>query len=163
MNKKIIGYKLIKPEYEKVAIEALKLPNKEAYNPFIIAGMISYYLPKIKELGIMDWFEPVYEEDKKLRIFTLDCKDGRFELEVSTDGILYRPDSAYLDIEDLNTHIRQSGYGREIGSGWNYALRKNKEAKGSYYVEYTHISLGCKKSVPIQQLKEVVDYYNSIK
>lgn len=63
-DRKIIGYKLVKPEYKKVVIEALKLSNKEAYEPFIIAGMISYYIPKIKELGIMDWFEPVYEEPK---------------------------------------------------------------------------------------------------
>jgi len=68
MEKEIIGYKLVKPEYEKVAIEALQLYNKTAYDPFIIAGMISYYLPKIKELGIMDWFEPVYKEKEPIRV-----------------------------------------------------------------------------------------------
>ena len=63
MDKKIIGYKLIKPEYEKIALKALGLQS--AREPFIIAGMLGYYVPKIKELGIMDWFEPVYEAEFK--------------------------------------------------------------------------------------------------
>ena len=63
MDKKIIGYKLIKPEYEKIALKALGLQS--AHKPFIIAGMLGYYVPKIKELGIMDWFEPLYEAEFK--------------------------------------------------------------------------------------------------
>jgi hypothetical protein len=47
MEKKIIGYKLIKPEYKKTALKALGLQS--AYDPFIIAGMLGYYVPKIKE------------------------------------------------------------------------------------------------------------------
>lgn len=59
--KKLIGYKLIKPEYEKVVVSSLHLFSVHKPN-IIIAGMLGYYEPKIKELGIMDWFEPVYEE-----------------------------------------------------------------------------------------------------
>ena len=62
MDKKIIGYKLISPEYEKVALKALVLTS--AHDPFIIAGMLSYYVPKLHDLGIMSWFEPVYKEEK---------------------------------------------------------------------------------------------------
>lgn len=64
-NRKIIGYNLVKTEYERVVTKALGL-LKTPYNPFIITDMIGYYLPKIKELGILDWFEPIYEPKKKV-------------------------------------------------------------------------------------------------
>lgn len=62
-EKTIIGYKLIKPEYESVVVKVLGLSSVFSPN-IIIAGMIGYYLPKIKELGILDWFEPVYKEEE---------------------------------------------------------------------------------------------------
>lgn len=61
---KIIGYNLIYPEYEKVALKALGMPSY-AYYPFIIIGSIGYYMPKIKDLGMESWFEPVYEQIKE--------------------------------------------------------------------------------------------------
>lgn len=60
MEREIIGYKLIKPEYQTLVVKALQLNSVFEPN-IIIAGMIGYYIPKIKELGIMDWFEPVYK------------------------------------------------------------------------------------------------------
>ena len=68
MEKEIVGYELRYPAHEKLVIRALNLPIKTAYKPFIISGMIGYYIPMIKELGIMDWFDPVYKEEKSLPI-----------------------------------------------------------------------------------------------
>lgn len=64
-EKKIIGYKLIRPEYKDLVVKALQLSSVHEPN-IIMAGMIAYYIPKIKELGVMDWFTPVYEEEFKV-------------------------------------------------------------------------------------------------
>lgn len=72
MEKKIIGYKLIKPEYEQAAIEICKqngskdiddLRNdpKDGCSILIFSKAEKW----LKQAGVLDlWFEPVYEEEK---------------------------------------------------------------------------------------------------
>lgn len=159
MNKKIIGYKAPYDIYTETAyfkINKGDLLVKDSFPLYYkcvnwkVGECAKYLLAK----EIVETWEPVYEEDKKLKIFTLDCLGpSKFELEVSTDGILYRLDSAYLSINDLYLLIDMS-------------RTRSLSAKGrsdAYQCQFSHIDLGCKKSVPIIQLKEVVDYYNSIK
>ena len=63
MEKEIIGYKLIKPEYNDVALKianAQKWLNKQYINFDIKVDCKAY--TKLKEAGILDlWFEPVYK------------------------------------------------------------------------------------------------------
>lgn len=162
MNKKIIGYKAPYDIYTETAYfkinrgDLLVKDSSPLYYKCVnwkVDECEKYLLAK----EIVETWEPVYEEDKKLKIFTLDCKDGRFELEVSTDGILYRPDSAYLDTVELLNFVINANYS---GQGYTLSAKGRSEV---YKCQYSHIDLGCKKSVPISQLKEVVDYYNSIK
>lgn len=74
-DKKIIGYKLIKPEYNSVAIDITDMKNKH-WEGFIKDDFykknsfcINYdgYVENLKAAGVLDiWFEPVYEEEFKL-------------------------------------------------------------------------------------------------
>ena len=68
MERKIVGYKLIKPEYEG-ALKNIQpywckgLYEKEGYNVVINSG--AYH--EFKKAGVLDlWFEPVYKEEFKV-------------------------------------------------------------------------------------------------
>jgi len=70
MNKEIIGYKLIKPEYENTAAKICGYPSKL---DIILFGN-GNFLPnsqdylKIKEAGVLElWFTPIYKE-KELKV-----------------------------------------------------------------------------------------------
>lgn len=67
--KKIKGYKLIKPEYKKAAIEIVNLFvdwNKgRSFESTMSNNPDNYYIEKLTEAGVLDiWFEPVYEDEK---------------------------------------------------------------------------------------------------
>jgi hypothetical protein len=65
MNKEIIGYKLIKPEYKEAAI---KLGGETlCYNFDIKFNPDATAVKKWKEAGVLDlWFTPVFKEEKTL-------------------------------------------------------------------------------------------------
>lgn len=70
MEKKLIGYKLIKPEYVVAAFDVLGWSNR-AFIGKLKEGFIietpekDLSIRKVKEAGVLDlWFEPVYEEVK---------------------------------------------------------------------------------------------------
>ena len=69
MERKIIGYKLIKPEYEKAAIVISGLPvSSGVYTkeyPILLVDQWTHSIERWKEAGVLDlWFEPVYEVEK---------------------------------------------------------------------------------------------------
>jgi len=71
MEKKIIGYKLIKPEYKKAAQEIIGLRVNweigKSFTEVMENKPSSYYIEKLTEVGVLDlWFEPIYEEEIKL-------------------------------------------------------------------------------------------------
>lgn len=64
INKKVIGYNLREGYNEAVVRAALGLKGSFP-SAFIVVGQIGYYYEgRAKELGIQDWFEPVFEEEK---------------------------------------------------------------------------------------------------
>jgi len=69
MEKEIIGYKLVKPEYKEVA---LKICNtfvnwENSLAEYDISVKQIRYVNKLKEAGVLDlWFEPVYKEEFKV-------------------------------------------------------------------------------------------------
>lgn len=105
-EKTIIGYKLNHSEYKKVVVAALGLNSVFEPN-IIVAGMIGYYIPKIKELGIMDWFEPIYEKaypeitinGYKGEFFDWGVKFGCAEIGAGIFRELYRLKSGYSNKE----------------------------------------------------------------
>ena len=69
-QKKIIGYKLVKPEYEEAALKIAGLVN---WSPSSIK--LEYQLfrndcvEKVRNAGVLDlWFEPVYEEAIEFKV-----------------------------------------------------------------------------------------------
>ena len=73
MEKEIIGYKLIKPEYEQVAVKIVQIKSKSINNTAKTFKELdhvedldfqsrSYSAEILKESGVLDlWFEPVYK------------------------------------------------------------------------------------------------------
>lgn len=154
MDKKLLGYKpkaTTKFEWYKSFEPSCSLPW--------IRGMIrdkgywfiedDQYYKAFNEAGVLDiWFDKVYEE--KVQIFELDCKDGVFKLEVSKKGIYYRPEGTYLNIQTLISFTNHFIM--------DFTLQGLPDK--SYRCYCSHVNLGCKKEVPLEQLKRVVEYYN---
>jgi len=68
MEKKIIGYKLIKPEYKEAAVKIGKWSSIEQFEKLEDGCNLTikgYHYDLLKDAGVLDlWFEPVYEEEK---------------------------------------------------------------------------------------------------
>ena len=71
MDKKIIGYKLIKPEYKEAA---LKISNtvgnwENSLMNYDISISQTGYINRLKNAGVLDlWFEPVYEAEENFNV-----------------------------------------------------------------------------------------------
>lgn len=67
-NKKIIGYKLIKPEYEHAYRALTNTANLSALESSLNElDWVKVAVQRLKDTGVLDlWFEPVYEETKIL-------------------------------------------------------------------------------------------------
>ena len=65
MEKKIIGYKLIKPEYKNAINNILKMPQFEI--DILTVDGHKTCISDLKEAGVLDlWFDKVYEEEYKV-------------------------------------------------------------------------------------------------
>lgn len=167
MGKKIIGYKWkegFRNKYEKAAIEICnsnKAPvtnlsrNAGSNCMFVFRSMVAN---AIEQAGVLNlWFEPVYEEEEKE--FILRCTGGTFRLHVSKKGIYYKPDGRWLSVPDLDSAVNPNElmlYRSEIpdigqGSG-HYDIQQH----------ISHLSMGCKKHVPVEDIQAVLDYYCSL-
>lgn len=67
--KTIIGYKLIKPEYKKAAIEIVNVlvnwNTGRSFESIMGNNPDNHYIEKLTEAGVLDiWFEAIYEDDK---------------------------------------------------------------------------------------------------
>lgn len=107
MEKEIIGYKLIKPEYKEAAY---KITTVSSFSSFSSSDGIAfnhgtYSYNKLKEAGVLDlWFEPVYKKDKK----TITDSKGRTAI-VKKDKLLVANGHIYIEdleqIRDFNLNI----------------------------------------------------------
>jgi len=163
MEKKILGYKWkegFKEQYDKAAAS---ICGYTAYNPGLGSGGPKYQFEEgssnsraLYKAGVLDlWFEPVYEEDKK--VFTLKCSSGTFELQVSKEGIYYAPDDKWLSPSDLSRAIAPEDIQLSRGC--------TPELNGNYYwmKQYvSHVDLGCKTKTSAEDIKAVVDYFYSL-
>jgi hypothetical protein len=65
MEKKIIGYKLTKPEYEKAANQITGTENLILHSQNYNFQIDTIAYDRVVKAGVLDlWFEPVYEEEK---------------------------------------------------------------------------------------------------
>lgn len=104
-DKKIIGYKLIKPEYRQAALGLIptsvylsspKLISKEGNN---YLDSTCPTINNLRKAGVLDlWFEPVYEEKKQI-IKMHSSNKGEFEIEIIDGKAYYRPENKELPKE----------------------------------------------------------------
>lgn len=138
MEKKVIGYNL-KPQFEKREKDIAKLLDT-------ITGKIpnGYWLPidgmvydKVKELNLLDvWFEPVYEEEKK--IIKVKHRDGELEVEIKK-GTAKVEEYTYVK-EDLVK-----------------ALLPIEASYSRYDFIPTRFDVGCKKDISREDIQKVID------
>jgi hypothetical protein len=125
-ERKIIGYKLIKPEYKEVAITIAEPRNW--CNPIdIIPNGLGE--SKLKEAGVLDlWFEPVYESKfkrgDKVVLLDLNPTDNFFDRRTNnftfTIGKIYTLGGSYFKDENPQFFVEKNNYGDE--DGLHYAI-----------------------------------------
>lgn len=95
-DKKICGYKLIKPEFKKAVIEITKCYHFAFENFEKEANKFTSSIKDLKEAGVLDlWFEPIYEEEVK--VVRMGGLYG-FELKIKDNKV-------YHNIEDITNYV----------------------------------------------------------
>jgi hypothetical protein len=109
MEKKIIGYKLIRPEYKEAALHICRIMefSKCAHWDFTINSINSETL---KKAGVLDiWFEPVYEPEKpKEKVVSM----GNFNLTVKPEGIFHKSEDITDFVRDMTSFSIQHNFGK---------------------------------------------------
>lgn len=106
-TKKIIGYKLIKPEYQEAAEKIGDFSNFKTFEDYVMKEnfyWVNEYRiikEKLKTAGVLDlWFEPVYEPEKLKEIIV---NMGQFNLKVTKEGIFHKEENIIKFVKKLNT------------------------------------------------------------
>ncbi len=136
MEREIIGYKLIKPEY-KDAVKSL-VANLSINTTMLIENFPTVIII-LRNAGVLDiWFEPVYKEEKKLP------KINGYDGKVEGNQIVYGSSCAkfipkfFQDLENLNKEHTTLGGNRTIKS----------------------IKLNSGVEITMEQVKEIVEFLN---
>lgn len=151
MEKKIIGYKLIKPEYEKAAIEIIQVKAIDnsfekwqeilylrGYN-FTANSRHKYWL---EEAGVLDlWFEPVYEEHPDITI-------NGYKAEFFDDYVKFG--CAEFDKHEF---IFAQEFIQKVLDSKNYGSSKTNR-------EVESITIG-KGTFRKEQIKQIAEYYEN--
>jgi hypothetical protein len=114
-ERKIIGYKLIKPEYKNAINNILKMPMFEIGILTVDGDKIC--ISDLKEAGVLDlWFEKVYEEEFKRgdKVILLDLSfindNNNF-----TNGEIYTLGGIFFKDEDPRFYVEKNNHGHEDG------------------------------------------------
>jgi hypothetical protein len=114
-ERKIIGYKLIKPEYKNAINNILKMPMFEIGILTVDGDKIC--ISDLKEAGVLDlWFEKVYEEEFKRgdKVILLDLNfinnNNNF-----TNGEIYTLGGIFFKDEDPRFYVEKNNHGHEDG------------------------------------------------
>lgn len=146
MEKKLLGYKLIKPEYRKAATAII---NNNSFST--IPGIdikVASTIESFKKAGVLDlWFTPVYEEIKQDKEFNIPCKYGSFNLTVKKEGFLYIPDNRVLNVPDIISFCD---------------LRAKQISKYLFTNIVEKINMGCKKEIKVSDLDPLIEYWRTL-
>ena len=107
MEKKIIGYKLIKPEYEEVALTIAQLCSwgEEAKRLYVNLHRVDC-INRIKEAGVLDlWFAPVYESLETK--YTMGSNGNTFELIVKDGRCFHKQEDITNYLRDVQEFARR--------------------------------------------------------
>lgn len=99
MEKKIIGYKLIKEEY-KVAVNSIldSIGNVLNYNNITVDPSTHNLL---KQAGVLElWFTPIFQEEE-----IIVSMNGQFDLKINQDGIWHKSENIVEYVQLVNQDI----------------------------------------------------------
>lgn len=135
-NKKITGYKLIKPEYRKAVAKIVEdqIDFLEEFfdNLFLCNNLNAFSITNLEKAKVLDlWFEKVYEKEKQI-VKMYSSNKGEFEIEVVGGKAYYRPENKELPKEWIRDIINSYG---------NILIQKN--VINPYNVEISSINVGC--------------------
>jgi hypothetical protein len=141
MGKEIIGWKLIQEQYKEVALKLATISGtdwafsskKDGYN-FCCNSTVH---DRLKEAGVMHWFEPVYREDKKLPV--INGKEGTYKK--GDECVVYGDNCAKISTYLLKM-VNNANYENHTGS--NRLLKS--------------ITLYSGVSITMDQIGEILDY-----
>lgn len=158
--------------FHKIERKATPEEIEEYNNPFKVGVYVSFtskqgeiITSKIKEWGSASYcilengLEPFKHiirvatkeeiENSKIKIFKMTSSSGDFELEVSKKGIYYRPEDKWFDASEIQRLLSQ---------------RESTICTSRFRMAYSFdtVTIGCRKGMSIDQIKEVYDYYKSL-
>jgi len=138
-----------KGQYDPKCISGLCKDTNDDFVCFIPERNDKYF--RIAKAGIERFATPEeieFENNLRLKTFTLKSSAGEFSLQVSSRGIYYAHEKKFLDPHALNRMCAKAEQFTEEISGYVFSVM--------------HIDSGCKKNVPISNWREVLNYYFSI-
>ena len=142
INKEIIGYKLVKPEYERTCAKILNYRDDKISSVSINIGSSAYN--DLKKAGVLDlWFEPVYKEEKTLP------KINGYDGLLKDDYVVYNNCAKFHKrfFEVLNGFTKSH---EQYNSNFKEQNRAIKSIKLDSGVEIT-----------IEQIKQIYEYIKS--
>lgn len=176
MERKIIGYKLIKPEYEG-ALKNIqphwnkKLHEKKGYNVIINSG--AYY--DFKNAGVLKlWFEPVYKEEFKVGDWVTVtevegsgwlnyCSQKTFELKESPTQYC---GGIYWGVNGGGLHAKfRKATPEEIKAAQKQIIKMYSSNKGEFEIEVIDGKAYYRpenKELPKEWIKRIINSYNDI-
>jgi len=135
-NKKIIGYKLIKPEYTKAvcAIEGYICFGENIRDGHVIfLENREEGFKKLQDAKVLDlWFEKVYEKEKQI-VKMYSSNKGEFEIEIIDGKAYYRPENKELPKEFI----------RDIINSFDEIIICSNKKENPYNVTIASLNVGC--------------------
>lgn len=134
MEKKIVGYKLIKPEYNNVAKQISNTPDWENdFERYGYHAWSEYCVAALKKAGVLDlWFEPVFE--KEYPNITINGYKGEFFNDYVKFGCAQIHKNVFIDLNTLNSDL-ENGDGI-IGMKSNRRIESITIGKGTFTKEH---------------------------
>lgn len=136
-NKKITGYKLIKPEYRKAVAKIVEdqIDFLEEFfdNLFLCNNLNAFSITNLEKAKVLDlWFEKVYEKEKQI-VKMYSSNKGEFEIEVVDGKAYYRPENKHLPKEWIKVIINSFGK----------IINPKDEINFPYNVRISSLNVGC--------------------
>lgn len=103
-----------------------------------------------KYLKDTDLLEPIYSEEPKVIKVLMHSEPDNFELEVSKDGIYYRPENTFLNESDIHSIVSLEKRVKTYNGNKQYTFIPS------------HFDSGCKRMVPREDWMKVLSAYYSI-
>lgn len=143
MEKEIIGYKLVKPEYKGAYEKITNTANLDRIEDSL--GKLNWVDKAIKDLKEADvlelWFKPNYKEEKTI-VKMYSSNKGEFEIEVVGKKAYYRPENKELTREFIKNIL-------------NYF--NNKLVDLEYSIEVDTLKVGCMEGTKKSDWQKVYD------